>query len=305
MGYEKSLTSLDTGALRTHSGRVAKRPAIDVFDYLDYRAYLRDVYVAKKSGSGTFSFRAFSRRAGLRSPNHLKRVTDGERNLTPEMAARYARALDLTGDSATYFLDLVAFNQAKSSVERNAAYERLTGFRDYRRAHKLDLAHAAYHSTWYLPAIREMAHRPDFQASPVWIAKRLLPPVSVADAERALATLLDLKLLAKDTDGRAKPTETVVTTGPETTGLHIGNYHRTMLERAAASIDLVAAPLRDISSLTFCVGDDGLRRIKARIQRFRQELVMIATQEQEGEQVVQLNMQLFPLTTRRGEEDGS
>ncbi len=281
---------------------MAKRPVIDVFDYLDYRAYLRDVYVAKKSAHGTFSFRAFSRRAGLRSPNHLKRVTDGERNLTGEMAIRYARALDLVGDAASYFLDLVAFNQAKTSAERNAAYERLTGFRDYRRAHKLDLAHAAYHSTWYLPAIREMATRPDFEASAAWVAKRLLPPIPSADAERALATLLELRLLVKGTDGRVRPGEAVVTTGAETMGLHIGNYHRAMMERAAAAIDLVEAPLRDISSLTFCVGDDGLRRIKARIQRFRQELVMLATQEQEGEQVVQLNMQLFPLTTRRGDE---
>lgn len=282
---------------------MARRPAIDVFDYLDYRAYLRDVYVAKKAASAAFSFRAFSRRAGLRSPNHLKRVTDGERSLTREMAVRYANALDLVGDGASYFLALVAFNQAKTSLERNAAYEGLTGFRDYRRAHKLDVAHAAYHGKWYLPAIREMATRPDFEASAKWIARRLLPPISIAEAQRALATLLELGLLVEGADGRVTVGEAVITTGAETRGVHIGNYHRAMMERAAASIELVPAPLRDISSLTFCVGDDGLRRIKARLQRFRQELVMLATQEQDGEQVVQLNMQLFPLTTRRGEED--
>ena len=294
---------MDAERRRAHFQDVPRRPAIDVFEYLDYRAYLRDVYIAKKGDGGTFSFRAFSRRAGLRSPNHLKRVTDGERNLTREMAVRYAKALELGGDAASYFLDLVTFNQAKTSVERNLAYEGLTGFRDYRRAHKLDLAHADYYGKWYLPAVREMALRPDFEPNARWIAKRLLPRISTADAKRALVTLIELGLLVKHADGRVTVGDAVVTTGAETRGLHIGNYHRAMMERAAASIELVPAPLRDISSLTFCVGEDGLRRIKARIQRFRQELVMLATQEQEGEQVVQLNMQLFPLTTRRGEEE--
>jgi uncharacterized protein (TIGR02147 family) len=97
--------------------------------------------------------------------------------------------------------------------------------------------------------------------------------------------------------------EAVATTGPETTGLHIANYHRTMMERASESIDLVPAPQRDVSSLTFCVGEDGLRRIKERVQRFRKELVHLLAEEEDGEQVLQLNMQLFPLTTRRGEEE--
>ena len=77
-------------------------------------------------------------------------------------------------------------------------------------------------------------------------------------------------------------------TGAETRG-HIGNYHRAM-ERAAASIELVPAPLRDISRSA------SRRRIAAHQgadSAISAELVMLATQEQEGEQVVQLNMQLF------------
>jgi uncharacterized protein (TIGR02147 family) len=279
-----------------------KSLAIDVLDYLDFRAYLHDVYAAKKQARGsTFSFRAFSRRAGLRSPNHLKRVIDGERNLTADMARRYARALDLTGDDAGYFCDLVSFNQARTAADRNAAYQRLTGFRGWRKAHRLDLAHAAYHANWYIPAIREMAARPDFRPDPGWIGARLVPAVAPAEVQKALDVLLELGLLVMD-GASMKQGEPVVTTGPETRGLHIGNYHRSMMERAAAAIDIVPAAERDISSLTFCVGGAGLKRIKERIQRFRQELVMLATQEDDGEQVVQLNMQLFPLTTRRGEE---
>ena len=268
----------------------------DVFGYLDYRAYLRDYYTYRKEhGSARFSFRAFSRRAKLRSPNYLKLVMDGARNLTPEMAARFADALGLRGEEAAFFGDLVAFNQATSPSDRNAAYQRLTGFQRYRSLHKLELAHAAYHSTWYVPAVRELAARKDFRDDPGWIARRMFTPITKAEAAEALSTLLALKLLVRE-KGKIKQGEPLVSTGPETKGLHIHSYHRMMMGRAAEAISLVRASDRDVSALTLCLGEDGLARLKERLQRFRRELLELSALEDDPRQVVQINFQLFPLT---------
>lgn len=275
----------------------------DVFDYLDYRAFLTDVYRTKKDEGRGFSYRSFSKRAGLRSPNHLKRIIDGQRPLTAEMSVRYADALGLDEERRRYFVDLVAFCEAKTASERATTYERLTGHKGYIKAHKLDLAHAAYHGEWYIPAIREMARRPDFEARGEWIAPRMLPPISVAQASRALSILFELGLLEPTAGGGAKQTNEVLTTGAQTAWVHIVTYHRAMLNRASAAIDLVPASERDLSALTFCVGEDGLRRIKERIQRFRRELVALATQEEEGERVIQVGFQVFPLTTSRRSEE--
>jgi uncharacterized protein (TIGR02147 family) len=279
---------------------VAERPT--VFDYLDYRGFLRDHYLFYKGRGRGFSYRSFSRRAGLRSPNYLKLVIDGERSLSSEMAGRFASACGLEGESATYFLDLVAFNQAATSVDRNAAYERLGTFKRYRQAHRLEMAQAAYHSTWYVPAIRELAAREDFEADPAWVAARMRPPISAADAKRALDTLFELGLLVKER-GRVRQGEPLVTTGSQTIWLHIGNYHRVMMERAAASIDELTAAQRDISSLTLCLGDDGLRRLKERIARFRRELLELSELEKDPREVYQVNFQLFPLTNCAGVEE--
>lgn len=280
-----------------------KQRAPDVFGYLDYRGYLRDYYAFRKEHA-SFSFRAFSRRAKLRSPNYLKLVMDRARNLTREMAARFAEACGMSGEDAAYFVDLVAFNQAGSASERNAAYQRLTGFRRYRSHHKLELAHAAYHSTWYLPAVRELAARRDFRDDPAWIARRMHPKVTRAEAAEALSTLLALGLLVRDEKGRVKQGEPLVSTGPETKGLHIHNYHRMMMARAAESLELVQAAQRDISALTLCLGDGGLARLKQRLQRFRRELLELSALEEDPQQVVQLNFQLFPLTMEpKGKQD--
>jgi uncharacterized protein (TIGR02147 family) len=273
----------------------------EVFEYLDYRKYLRDYYRSRKGSGRGFSYRAFSRRAQLHSPNYLKLVIDGQRNLTGSMANRFAAACGLDGDDAAYFEHLVQFNQAKTSSERASFYDRLRSFRRYRRVQKLEIDHADYHSTWYVPAIRELAARADFRDDPEWIAKRVFPAITAAEAKRALEVLFRLGLVAKDQEGRVRQTDVHVSTGPETQGVHIATYHRTMMERASEAIDLVKATQRDISSLTLCLGPQGLAELKRRIQTFRRELLKLSEDDPDPRQVVQLNMQLFPLSVDEGD----
>lgn len=282
---------------------VSKESLVDVYRYLDYRAFLRDFYEAKKEKSRAFSYRAFSKRAGLASPNYLKLVIEGQRSVSAKMAERFAQACGLDADASRYFSHLVAFNQAKTSSERTLHYGKLTSFQHYRQAHKLEIAHAAYYSDWYMPAIRELAAFRDFRDDPEWVADQLIPTITPLQAARAMETLLELGLLVRDPTGRLVQADALLSTGAETRGLHIAAFHRAMTQRAIESIDLVAAQDRDISSLTLCLSRGGLRAFKERIQRFRRELLELSALESEPEQVVQINFQLFPLS--RGAKRGA
>jgi len=275
---------------------VPKESPVGVYAYLDYRAFLRDHYAAKKEASRAFSYRAFSKRAGVASPNYLKLVIDGQRSLSPKMAERFAHACGLDADASRYFVHLVTFNQAKTSTERAEAYDKLTGFQRYRQAHKLELAHAAYYSDWYMPAIRELAASTQFREEPEWIADQLVPKITPLQAQRALETLVELGLLVRGPNGKLEQADALVSTGPETRGLHIVAFHRAMTLRAIESIDLVPAAERDISSLTLCLGRGGLATLKTRLQRLRRELLELSALETDPEQVVQVNFQLFPLS---------
>jgi uncharacterized protein (TIGR02147 family) len=274
--------------------RTRLRCPVDVFRYHDYRAFLAAYYEAKKPRG--FSYRSFARAAGLGAPNYLQLVIQGRRNLTPEMAERFARTCGLGDDGVQYFKTLVAFNQAESRDEQKVHYDKLGAFRRYRRAQKIELAHAAYHSTWYLPAIRELTLSPAFVEDPVWIGAQLRPRVKPADVRQALDTLLELGLLQRRQDGKLEQKSRVVSTGPETTGMHITNYHAEMMQRAAAAMTEVPARERDVSSLTLCLGPTGLAALKERIQSFRRELLELCEAEQQPSQVVQVNFQLFPLS---------
>jgi len=275
---------------------------VNIFEYLDYRQFLRDFYRAKKATEYGFSYRAFSRRAGIRSVNYLKLVMDGERNLTPEMAHQFARGCGLDEQATDYFCELVAFNQTKTTDERNRCYERLARFKQYRTLHRLDAAQAAYHGTWYIPAIRELIARQDFQEDPKWVSHVLLPRITAGEAQKALETLSVLGLVTRDETGRLRQTEPLVTTGSGPLGHHVVNYHRSMMERAAEALDTVPRAEREISSLTLCVSEEVLSDLKERIREFRRELLQVAELSGPPERVVQVNFQLFPLSEKKETE---
>lgn len=269
-----------------------------VFEYLDYREFLRDFYAHQKANSYGFSYRTFAKAAGCKSVNHPHLVITGRRNLTSSMAVRFAHACSLDPDEAAYFCDLVSFTQAKTSSEKQHFYGRLGKYAPFRRVHRLTEAQAVYFSKWYIPATRELAARPDFRAEPHWIATQLEPAITTAQAKKALKTLAELGLLVTDAQGSVRRSEPLVTSGGPL-GHHLVAFHREMIERARQAIDLVPREEREISSITVCVSHARMLQIKQQVREFRQQLLSTAEHDDEPERVVQINFQLFPLSKRR------
>jgi uncharacterized protein (TIGR02147 family) len=278
------------------------RAAVDIFRYRDYRSFLREYYERNKERKGGYSLRAFSRGTGLRSPNYLKLVMDGDRNLTPSMALRFAEGCGLSGEAAEYFCELVAFNQARLARERELHFERLTRFSRFRKVHKLDVAQSAYHAEWYIPAIRELLARDDFREDPAWIARALLPEISPAQAKRALAILLELGLAIRDESGRLRQAQELVETPAGPLHHHIAGFHRAMLKLAAEALDRVPRDEREIASVTLFVSAEQLQQLKAELQAFRNHLLQKYQAQSGNGRVAQLNLQLFPLSQALEEE---
>ena len=275
----------------------------DIFEYTDYRMYLADYYTAAKANTKAFSYRYFSRKAGYTSPNFLKLVVEGKRNLSQDSVERFGKALRLTAPERRFFADLVEFCQAETADDRNKAFDKVAASRRFRKARRLERAFFLYLSHWYFVAIRELAASPHFQEDPEWIASQLLPPIKPKEAINALEVLLDLGLLTRDDTGRICRGEASVTTGHTVRSLAITNYHRQMLKRASESLELVHGDLRDISALTVCISPASVPEFKERIHAFRESLLDLGDRDDNPVSVYQLNIQFFPLTAVRGGDE--
>jgi uncharacterized protein (TIGR02147 family) len=277
--------------------------APNIFEYLDYREYLRDYYEAGKENLSAFSYRYLARLAGFSSPNFFKLVMDGDRNLSSVSVTKFANALKLDREEKRFFEDLVAFNQAEGVEEKNEAFEHIAASQRFRQARRIDSSMFEYLSHWYHPAIREMAARDDFRDDPAWISERLTPTVPEEKVAESLELLFDMELLIREDDGSISRGPPTLTTGHEVHSLAIGNYHRQMLERAEESIENVDRSLRDLSTQTVCIDPARVDELKERIHAFRETLLDLCDRDENPRTVYQVSFQLFPLSTVDEDED--
>jgi uncharacterized protein (TIGR02147 family) len=271
------------------------RAPVDVFKFRDYREFLAAYYAHKKREKG-FSYRSFARAAGLGAPNYLKLVIDGKRNLSLEMAERFAAVCELSRESMEYFRLLVAFNHAKDDTERNQLHQQLGKFARFRSAQRLDLAQKEYHQSWYIPAVRELVACPDFVEDTAWIAKALKPPISEREASQALEVLQRLNMLERSETGRLVQVNRAVSTGPQASGLYIRNFHTEMMQRAQHAMHEIPAAERYLSALTLTASPALFDEVRRRVIAFRSELAALCDTEPHPSLVLQLNLQLFPLS---------
>jgi uncharacterized protein (TIGR02147 family) len=267
----------------------------DVLHYSNYRAYLKDFYEFKKIQQPTFSHRFFTQKAGIPSPNYLKLVMDGKRNLTKKTLVKFLAALGLKGKKADFFENLVFFTQATSLAERNLYYGNILKVRAKSGLQKLEDAEFQLFSDWRHIVVRELASVKGFRPDARWIAKKIGSGITEKDAEESLKLLSALGLLKKTANGYTQ-SHTNITTSDEVRSLHVKNYHRQMLQLAMSAMERVPAARRDISSITIPIHARDLVKVKEQLQLMRKEILNMAADPGEGEDIVQINMQLFPLT---------
>lgn len=270
---------------------------INLFGYLDYRRYLKDFYRDKKGKKGSrFSFRSFSRLAGLSAPNFLKLVMEGKRNLGPDGIEGFKKALHLNKEEAAYFENLIYFNQATSDEERNRRYKALATSQKFRQIREIEQDLFVYYSHWYYAAIRELVLLPDFKEDPKWIAKKLFPRITDKQAMTSLELLLKLKFLKREKSGRLVQAEQNITSSREVQSLAVANFHRQMIQLASESIDRTPQEKRDISSITLALSKEKYLEAKRRIQEFRRELNVLLSEKDSVDSIYQINFQIFNLS---------
>ena len=259
-----------------------------------------------KASHAQFSYRYFSRMAGFSSPNFLKLVAEGKRNMSARSIPKFARGLGLDSSETEAFESLVMLSQAETDQDRNRHYQRLRRFSRARSsAARLQEAQYRVYSVWYALPIRELLLHPDFREDPAWIGERLRPNVDPEDVTKALDLLKEVGLVARDDEGRLRPATARISTGPRVRSLAVRNFHRAMLDMASGALERAPVMQRDVTSLTVSLSREQFDQVRERITQFRRELFDFIDEELDGEaenpeprEVFQIGFQLFPLSGR-------
>ena len=275
--------------------------SLNVTDHSDVRDFLALVFAAAKAEDPSYSYVRFSEDLGVGSAN-AQSIIAGRRKLTLKAAERLCEALAMTGVQKRYFLNLVEQKRAKSATERDAIFDERLELRQRLLPTELDRRQLAFFEHWYHAAILEILRLEEAKDDAVWLSNELSPTVPESKVEESLKLLTELGYLRRD-DKRQRlyPTDVTITTGNEVIGLALVSYHRQMLKLAMDAIEGVAAEDRDISALTLMATPELVAQFKDEVAGLRKRFLALAAAEPHATEVVQLNMQLFPLKKRKGD----
>jgi uncharacterized protein (TIGR02147 family) len=267
----------------------------DIFHYTNYRQYLQDFYLAKKKIDPKFSLRVFASQAQFPSHGLLKYLMEGKRNLSKKTLLRLCPALGLSPEQTAYFENLVFFNQAKSLDDKGLFYDKLikgSGASPFKRLEKSQLQ---IFRNWQSVLLREMLSLKHFRNSTEWLASQILFPVSPHEIRESFEALVTTGVIKKTANGY-KPTDPDITTNDEIKSFLVKNFQVQMMRLAILAQDQIPGSERDISSACFTIKATDMPALKKQLQLMRKELRNFASPPGEGDRVVQVNIQLFPLT---------
>jgi uncharacterized protein (TIGR02147 family) len=271
-----------------------------ITEYLDYRRFLADYYEYQKRRFRGFSYRYFARKAGINSSSFLKRVIDGERNLTRPAIEKFITALALSEKQSIYFRNLVLFNQAKTAAEKQEAYAVLRTLRGIVKEKILQTDEHDYFHKWYTPIIRELICIHDFCDDFSELAQAVWPPISTKEARDAVKLLLRLNLVEKQDDGPYRQTDELLTADQQVLSLGVREYVRAMIAHCGKAIDAFDKSERHISTMSLAVNRATYEAMVQELEAFKDRMKALIVQEEHAEQVYELNIGLFPASRHYG-----
>ncbi len=275
-----------------------------VYDYSDYRQFIKDYYEGRKSANPAFSYRYLAQKAGINSAPFFKFLIEGKRSLTQETVVKVATALKLDDKETEYFGNLVFFNQAKTVKEKSRFFDKLIALQKSRNTLRIGSEKYEYFSEWYHCAIRELVAMADFGGDFIKIGNALKPSISPVKAQESVDLLLKLGLLKKQ-GGKYVQADPLISTGHGIEDYQIIKFQIKMLRMAIEAFDRSIANERSMSSLTFSTSRATYKAMVKEMREFRSRLMELAGKDEFPEMVYHLNMGLFPLSKIFPQSDGT
>lgn len=273
---------------------------VSVFDYIDYRFFLKDRVEEMRQSASILSYRYVGRKVGM-DPSQVVKIVQGQLHLTEAKIGAFAQFCGLKGKEAEYFRLLVLFNRARSSEESRSYFEQMVNLSG---VPSLELKRDQYlfFAKWYNCAVWCALASFDCRNNYKELGAYLAPPIPASEAKEAVSLLDRLGLIKRNEHGFWKSTDQNLTTGKDWNSVAIRAYQQEMIRLGGEALERFPKEERDISSLTLGISPDMLDEVRTLTEDFRRTLAKLSNQCPATDRVYQLNVQLFPITMPRKTE---
>ena len=276
---------------------------LSVFDYFDFRLFLRDIFIEKKRQCKTFSHRSLAQKLGLSTSNFILLIMQGKRNLGADLRGKITEYFCMNTNETQYFETLVNLGQAKSDAEKNRLLSRLVGMRKSLRITTLTDAQIEYLSSWYNPVIRELVTSTDWNGDYARLGRMVRPAITASQARKAVRLLIDCGLII-ECNGSYKQPSSLVSLFPKTVSPVITAFHREMALRAAEALDTPDTENRNMTGCTLHISRKTFDLITEELSECRKRILKLAQADNDADSVYHCNFHFFAVSQPEKKKKG-
>ncbi|MGE0526669.1 MAG: TIGR02147 family protein [Bdellovibrionales bacterium] len=307
------ITTKDTSSARSTAIKVTAPPRLNAFT--DYRAYLREFYEYRRAltrgALRPYSYATFAAAADIKSPNYLKLIIDGQRNLSADMAKKFGRALGLGKDEMEEFLALVDFTQATEPLERNRFLKVLADIRVRQQLRSGEINQETWEKvpgwvTWVLYALADQRNV-RFEVDQLY--ELIRGKARHEEIRRSLDKLLASGELVRNEETGEVTRGRELMSGSESVPVALVRKLQTELIYLGLESLFQDQPQdREFGAQTLSLTEAEFEQLKFELRQFRKrwtkDISVARKTTGKGDRVFQLNIQLFPVTSKSAKGEG-
>ncbi|QDK39373.1 TIGR02147 family protein [Bdellovibrio sp. NC01] len=275
-------------------------------DYMNYRQFLADFYKFKRQSSKgslrAYNYAVFSAAANIKSPNYLKMIIEGKRNLSDDMIGKFGKALGFNKEQTEEFRLLVQFTQATDPADRNMYLKKLSEHRVGVKLKTGEIDRKSFEKVpnWVAWIIYAMVDQEGVSFDNTALKKLLRGKASEDEIENALASLLNSGDLRRDeVTGELKKARSLTESPEDIPVALVRKLQSQLMYLGLESLYQDQPTDREFGTLTMSLTKAEFEEIKFKLRQMRKSINKdnsIARMKSKGERVYQLNIQLFPVT---------
>lgn len=264
-----------------------------IYEFTDYRLYLKEFMQSKKNENKSFSYRNFTLRAGLTTSNYVQKVISNERSLGPKTTEQFIKGLGLKKKEAEYFRKIVELDKSNTIERKASIISDLARLKKSGSPLKMTEENEFYNH-WLNGAIYELAACIDFEPDSSFLYKKLKKRVGLSEIQTCLNFLLKNNYL-KIENGKAIQVKDAITSTQFINNAHLRMNHLKMTEFA---INAISMPIeeRTFQGVLLSIDKKRMPEIKNKIKEFTEEILKEFSEDCNANTLYRFNLQAFPLT---------
>jgi uncharacterized protein (TIGR02147 family) len=272
---------------------------MDIYQYDDFRLFLKERYHQKMLEVPKYSYRKFAKEAGFANPGYLNDVIKGFKPLSEHAAEQMGKVFQLKAHEIEFLKLLAAFGQAKTAEKKAAFYKQILTRRNRSRFTRLNPALSRYYQDYRYGLVRGAIEVLDFRGDYDELAAFLDPPIPVAMVKKLVRDLCEWRLVEQGPDGRYQTTPSVVEPAPNLMGMS-RQINAEWLAQAKEALHRLPREKRHVSTMILNISEGLAKEITEMIDRFREEVFKKVEADPKPERIVQLSIAYIPKSRAKG-----